>query len=38
LLFGDTFLKEKGYEQKLIRSEESCRVDLLKCGAKWDKN
>ena len=25
-------------EDKLIRSEESCRVDLKKWGAKWDKN
>ena len=37
LLYGDTWNKEQKY-QKLIRSEESCRVDLLKWGAKCDKN
>ena len=25
-------------EEQLVRSEESCRVDLLKWGACWDKN
>ena len=35
LLYGDTFNQ---VEDKLIRSEESCRVDLKKWGAKWDKN
>ena len=37
-LYGDTFNKEIDNKQKLIRSEESCRVDLLKWVAKWDKN
>ena len=34
-MYGDTFNQ---VEDKLIRSEESCRVDLKKSGAKWDKN
>lgn len=34
-LYGDTFNQ---VEDKLIRSEQSCRVDLKKWGAKWDKN
>ena len=31
--FGEDYLCEE-----LVRSEESCRVDLLKWGARWDKN
>lgn len=32
-------LKELNFDSdELIRSEESCRADLMKWGAKWDKN
>lgn len=37
LLYCGSLNQEKN-DNKLIRSEESCRVDLLKWGAKWDKN
>ena len=36
LLYGDMFPERD--KEKLIRSEESCRVDLIDWGAKWDKN
>jgi hypothetical protein len=34
-LYGDSFKEDFG---ELIRSEESCRTDLLRWGARWDSN
>jgi hypothetical protein len=36
--YPDLLVKMEWDPTKLIRSEESCRVDLLKWGAKFDKN
>ena len=36
-LYGDLFEK-KSDDDRLIRSEESCRVDLIEWGARWDSN
>lgn len=37
-LYPDIISELELSDVSLIRSEKSCRVDILKWGAKWDKN